>query len=179
MPLSTHPDRRLPRSQSPAAGWPVSPRDALWRRPVFACRCLSDALIWAGVLPRISIPAPAKLSTIASMCCSAAAPICWILPASGVQDKIRWYEKLTFLEPGGRASVIGPSALPAPLHTAWAFLRADCLNFRDKLGISRAMAALAPWAPADLGESFLDWLNTTDKPDKRSSASGRQFWSAL
>ena len=37
---------------------------------------------------------------------------------TGVEDKIRWYEKLTFLEPGGRASVIGPSALPAPLHTA-------------------------------------------------------------
>jgi len=77
---------------------------------------------------------------------------------AGVEDKIRWYEKLTFLEPGGRASVIGPSALPAPLHTALAFLRAACLNFRDKLAISRAMAALAPAAPADRGESFLDWL---------------------
>src|ERR1700686_384951 len=77
---------------------------------------------------------------------------------AGVQDKIRWYEKLTFLEPGGRASVIPPSALPAPLHTALAFLRADCLNVRDKLGISRAMAALAPCIPPDRGEPFLDWL---------------------
>jgi squalene-associated FAD-dependent desaturase len=77
---------------------------------------------------------------------------------AGVQDKIRWYGQLTFLEPGGRASVIAPSALPAPLHTAPAFLRADCLNFRDKLAISRAMAALAPATPADRGESFLDWL---------------------
>ena len=77
---------------------------------------------------------------------------------AGVQSKIRWYENLTFLEPGGRASVIAPSALPAPLHTAPAFLRADCLNFRDKLAISRAMAALAPATPEDRGESFLDWL---------------------
>jgi len=77
---------------------------------------------------------------------------------AGVQDKIRWYEKLTFLEPGGRASVISPSALPAPLHTALAFLRADCLSFRDKLSISRAMIALAPSVPPDRGESFLDWL---------------------
>ena len=77
---------------------------------------------------------------------------------AGVQDKIRWYEKLSFLEPGGRASVIAPSWLPAPLHTAPAFLRADCLNFRDKLAISRAMAALAVAAPEDRGESFLDWL---------------------
>src|ERR1700756_1162823 len=36
----------------------------------------------------------------------------------GVSDKIRWYDRLTFLEPGGRASTIEPSALPAPLHTA-------------------------------------------------------------
>jgi zeta-carotene desaturase len=77
---------------------------------------------------------------------------------AGVQDKIRWYEKLTFLEPGGRASVIAPSALPAPLHTAWAFLRADCLSLRDKLAISRAMAVLAPSVPEDRGASFLDWL---------------------
>lgn len=77
---------------------------------------------------------------------------------AGVQDKIRWYDKLTFLEPGGRASVIAPSSLPAPLHTALSFLTADCLSFRDKLGISRAMAMLARSAPPDRGESFLDWL---------------------
>src|SRR5579859_7140072 len=35
----------------------------------------------------------------------------------GVQDKIRWYDQLTFLEPGGRASIIKPSRLLAPLHT--------------------------------------------------------------
>ena len=54
----------------------------------------------------------------------------------GVEDKIRWYERMTFLEPGGRASVIEPSALPAPLHTAPAFLRASCLNLSDKLAIA-------------------------------------------
>jgi len=77
---------------------------------------------------------------------------------TGVEQKIRWYERLTFLEPGGRESVIGPSALPAPLHTAPAFLRAPCLTFSDKLAIGRAMMALAPAAPADRGESFLEWL---------------------
>jgi squalene-associated FAD-dependent desaturase len=76
----------------------------------------------------------------------------------GVQDKIRWYDRLTFLEPGGRASVIEPSSLPAPLHTAPAFLRAACLNLTDKLAIASAMAALAPMMPRDNGESFLSWL---------------------
>jgi squalene-associated FAD-dependent desaturase len=94
---------------------------------------------------------------------------------TGVQDKIRWYEKLTFLEPGGRASVIAPSWLPAPLHTAPAFLRAECLSFRDKMAIGRAMMALAPSIPADLGETFLDWL-------KRHGQTGQaieRFWKTI
>jgi squalene-associated FAD-dependent desaturase len=94
---------------------------------------------------------------------------------AGVEDKIRWYEKLTFLEPGGRASVIAPSALPAPLHTAPSFLKADCLSFRDKLGISRAMAVLAPFAPADRGESFLDWLIRHGQTDQAID----RFWKTI
>ena len=77
---------------------------------------------------------------------------------TGVADKIRWYDSLTFLEPGGRASVIKPSALPAPLHAAPSFLRADCLTLADKFAISRVMAALAPAAPVERGETFLAWL---------------------
>ncbi len=77
----------------------------------------------------------------------------------GVENKIRWYDRLTFLEPGGRASVIAPSKLPAPLHNAPAFLRAACLDLSDKLAIGMAMAALAPAAPRDSGETFLNWLH--------------------
>jgi len=77
----------------------------------------------------------------------------------GVENKIRWYDRLTFLEPGGRASVIEPSKLPAPLHNAPAFLRAACLDLPDKLAIGMAMAALAPDTPRDHGESFLTWLH--------------------
>jgi squalene-associated FAD-dependent desaturase len=76
----------------------------------------------------------------------------------GVENRIRWYDRLTFLEPGGRASVITASALPAPLHNAPAFLRAACLNLSDKLSIGMAMAALAPGMPRDTGESFMAWL---------------------
>lgn len=94
---------------------------------------------------------------------------------AGVQGKIRWYEKLTFLEPGGRASVIAPSALPAPLHTALAFLRADCLSFRDKTAIGRAMAALAPSIPAERGESFLDWL----KRHGQTEQAIERFWKTI
>jgi squalene-associated FAD-dependent desaturase len=97
---------------------------------------------------------------------------------AGVLDKIRWYEELTFLEPGGRASVISPSALPAPLHTAVSFLRTDCLSFGDKVGISRAMAALAPSAPADrpnLNETFLDWLKRHGQTERAIE----RFWKTI
>jgi squalene-associated FAD-dependent desaturase len=93
----------------------------------------------------------------------------------GVLDKIRWYEKLTFLEPGGRESVISPSALPAPLHTAPAFLRADCLDLSAKVAISRAMAVLARSTPADHGESFLDWLKQHGQPAQAID----RFWKTI
>src|SRR5882757_7011765 len=49
----------------------------------------------------------------------------------GVSDKIRWFDELTFLEPGGRASRMAPSFLPAPLHNVPAFLSAKMLNLKD------------------------------------------------
>lgn len=76
----------------------------------------------------------------------------------GVENKIRWYDRLTFLEPGGRASIIGPSWLPAPLHTAPSFLTAKCLGLDDKTAIAAAMVALTPSLPGDSRETFLQWL---------------------
>jgi squalene-associated FAD-dependent desaturase len=75
----------------------------------------------------------------------------------GVEDKIRWCEDMTFIEPGGRASVMHASPLPAPLHTAPSFLRFPFLTGKDKLAISRAIAALALRKQADTGQSFRQW----------------------
>ena len=94
---------------------------------------------------------------------------------TGVENKIRWYENLTFLEPSGRASVIGPSPLPAPLHTAPSFLRASCLSLSDKFAISRAMIALAPAMPTDHGESFLDWLRHHGQTEQAIE----RFWKTI
>ncbi len=77
---------------------------------------------------------------------------------TGVADKIRWFDGLIFLEPGGRESVIRPSFLPAPLHHAPAFLRAPCLHLSDKLAIARAMTALARPVAEEENSSFLQWL---------------------
>jgi squalene-associated FAD-dependent desaturase len=75
----------------------------------------------------------------------------------GVEDKIRWYDEMTFIEPGGRASVMQTSPLPAPLHTAPSFLRFPFLDTKDKLEISRAIAALTLATQRDTGKSFLQW----------------------
>ena len=77
----------------------------------------------------------------------------------GVEDKIRWYDEMTFIEPGGRISVMRASALPAPLHTAPSFLRFPFLNAKDKIAISRAIAALTLTKQRDTGRSFLDWCH--------------------
>lgn len=77
----------------------------------------------------------------------------------GVEDKIRWYEEMTFIEPGGRTSVMHASPLPAPLHTAPSFLRFPFLSAKDKLVISRALAALTLRPQPDTGRSFLDWCH--------------------
>src|SRR5271163_100336 len=77
----------------------------------------------------------------------------------GVEDKIRWFDEMTFIEPGGRTSVMRASPLPAPLHTAPSFLRFPFLATKDKLVISRALAKLTLTDQPDTGHSFLDWCN--------------------
>jgi squalene-associated FAD-dependent desaturase len=78
----------------------------------------------------------------------------------GAQDKIRWYRRLTFIEPGGRRSVIEPGILPPPFHSAAAFLRASFLSPTDKLAIAQGMLALTARLPADDSPPFFDWLRT-------------------
>jgi zeta-carotene desaturase len=93
----------------------------------------------------------------------------------GVEDKIRWFDEMTFIEPGGRASVMRASPLPAPLHTAPSFLGFPFLSGKDKLVISRAIAALALTEQRDTGQSFLEWCN---QHGQTSNAIDR-FWKPI
>ncbi|MFZ0816631.1 MAG: hydroxysqualene dehydroxylase HpnE [Candidatus Sulfotelmatobacter sp.] len=77
----------------------------------------------------------------------------------GVEDKIRWFDEMNFIEPGGRTSVMRASPLPAPLHTAPSFLNFPFLSAKDKLVISRAIATLTLTSQPDTGRSFLDWCH--------------------
>jgi squalene-associated FAD-dependent desaturase len=76
----------------------------------------------------------------------------------GVGDAIRWFDRLIFLEPGGRRSVLAPSALPAPLHDMPAFLRAQAFTVADKLAIARGMSAFLTGVPEDTEENFAQWM---------------------
>ena len=76
----------------------------------------------------------------------------------GVADQIRWFDRITFIEPGGRQSLLHPGSLPAPLHNAMAFLRSSALSLADKVAISRGMMSFLQGVPADGGENFASWL---------------------
>src|SRR5450759_2926647 len=90
----------------------------------------------------------------------------------GVEDKIRWYRGLVFVEPGGRQSVIEAGGLPAPLHAAWSFLRARFLSLTDKLAIARGMLALAGELPADNAPPFSAWL----REHGQTARAVERFW---
>jgi squalene-associated FAD-dependent desaturase len=90
----------------------------------------------------------------------------------GSDQLIRWYNRLTFIEPGGRRSAIAASSVPAPFHTSPTFLRAHALTLRDKLAIARAMLSVMPARPADNGQNFKQWLKSHGQTDQAI----RRFW---
>src|SRR5207248_7698948 len=92
-----------------------------------------------------------------------------------VSDKIQWFDRLTFIQPGGRRSEISPSGLPAPFHASLSFLRASSLSWPDKIGISRAMLALMGPLPDDSSKSFADWLREHRQTPKAID----RFWKVV
>jgi squalene-associated FAD-dependent desaturase len=90
----------------------------------------------------------------------------------GVEKEIYWSDAITFLEPGGRTSVLQPSSLPAPLHTASSFLGAKCFSVSDKVAIARGIRAFLLKTPPDSEESFAQWL----KKHQQTESAIRRFW---
>ncbi|HEY4052183.1 MAG TPA: hydroxysqualene dehydroxylase HpnE, partial [Terriglobales bacterium] len=90
----------------------------------------------------------------------------------GIEGKIRWFDGMTFIEPGGRQSLLNPSSLPAPLQVMPSFLGFKFLNAHDKFLLSLALAALVTRIPPDDGTSFQDWL----RHHHQTSAAIERFW---
>ena len=93
----------------------------------------------------------------------------------GVADKIGWYDRLNFIEPGGRRSEIAPSWLPPPFHTAPSFLKASSLGLGDKLAIASAMMSIAQRLPRDIGETFMQWLRRHGQTERAIE----RFWKVV
>src|ERR1700722_9313244 len=93
----------------------------------------------------------------------------------GAGDKIRFYDKLFFVDKAGKRSTIEAAALPPPLHMLPSFLFFGALTMADKLGIAKAMLAIATAGgnPPDIeGISMLEWL---ERSGQTRSAIDR-FW---
>ena len=93
----------------------------------------------------------------------------------GVKQKIQWFDALTFIEPGGRASKLSPSMLPAPLHSMPAFFGASSLSLGDKLAIARALSAMMKRIPEDGDENFLQWLRKHGQTERAIE----RFWKVV
>ncbi len=110
-------------------------------------------------------------------CCTNLIDLCRL---AGADKHIRWYDDITFLEPatagrGARASVIGPSGMPAPGHSGWSFLRAPMLLLGDKARIAAGMTEFLRGYPAEDDEAFSAWLKRT----KQTERAIRHFWEPL
>jgi squalene-associated FAD-dependent desaturase len=90
----------------------------------------------------------------------------------GVETEIYWSDAITFIEPGGRRSVLQPSSLPAPLHTSASFLGARCFSVSDKVTIARGIRAFLLKTPPDSEENFAQWL----RKHHQSERAIRRFW---
>lgn len=88
------------------------------------------------------------------------------------EERIRWFDELNFIEPGGRRSVIRPNFLPAPFHSSLSFARAKFLNAADKDAIARGLLRLAGPLPSDGKENFLEWLERHGQTER----SIERFW---
>ena len=110
-------------------------------------------------------------------CCTNLLQFC---AEAGVSDKIRWYDRQTFLEPAAagrpaRASAIERSRLPAPMQYTGSFLRASMLGVGDKLAVARGLLGLMRGAAEPDGESVAQWYRRTGQTERAI----RHFWEPI
>jgi len=93
----------------------------------------------------------------------------------GAEDKIRFYERMSFVDKGGHRFAIGPTLLPPPFHMAPSFLRFAALGWKDKKAIARALLRIAVSGgkpPGAAGTSMLHWLHRMEQ----TPAAIERFW---
>ena len=110
-------------------------------------------------------------------CCANLIDLCH---QSGLDSKIRWYDRQTWLEPATnsrpvRASTIAIGPLPAPLQYSGSFLTAPMLGLADKLAIARGLIGFARGTPGRPEESVTQWYRRTGQTERAI----RHLWEPL
>jgi squalene-associated FAD-dependent desaturase len=96
----------------------------------------------------------------------------------GSAGKIKFFDRLVFLDPQGMTGIMKADFLPAPVHMTGSFLFFAPLPYPDKLSIARALAAIlfAGGRPKDAYAadpiSMLAWLQR----NKQTSTAIERFW---
>lgn len=99
-----------------------------------------------------------------------------LLERLGVAGKMAWTSRQTWIQPGGRRSVLRAWPLPGVLAFAPSFTRARFLSVADKASIARAVRLAAMADRTKLADvSFLEWLQQT-RPTPRAI---ERFWEPL
>ena len=100
-----------------------------------------------------------------------------LLTRVGRADAIAWTDSITYIEPGGRRSIIRPTLLPAPLQSAPSFFRAQCFSTQDKRAIAHGLRHMLRGTPADAPgtETFLDWATR----HRQTSGALKRFWEPI
>ncbi len=97
---------------------------------------------------------------------------------TGAAEKIRWFDRLYFLDRKGRRSLIKASLLPAPFHLAPSFSLFPSLTWTDKQAIARAMLWIARHGgppPEAAGTTMLDWL----RRHRQTENAIERFWAVV
>ena len=86
----------------------------------------------------------------------------------GVEQDIAFSREFTFIEPGGRSSVLRRGVLPAPAHFAGSFLGLKFLTFGEKVALARAIRAIGQeGGRADLERiTMQQWLEEKRQPKR-------------
>jgi zeta-carotene desaturase len=96
----------------------------------------------------------------------------------GSANKVKFFDRLFFLDPQGRSGAMQAGILPAPFHMTGSFATFAPLSLGDKLSIARAMMRILFTAgkPKEVatpaGISMLEWL----KNQKQTPRAIERFW---
>ena len=96
----------------------------------------------------------------------------------GAADKIKFFDRLVFLDPQGMTGIMKADFLPAPVHMTGSFLFFAPLPYPDKLAIARALITilLAGGKPKDAYGaepiSMMEWL----RRHKQTPTAVDRFW---